>query len=144
MASAFDNLEATDADEPWHRDPTDNDLRPEFKRQSAFLAKVRKLCPAVDVVAIPNAGKSTHYERIQRWREGARAGALDLQCTWGPPATIAFLEFKNGKDDPDKNQRERLNRYFRMGHHCGVFRNEHSAIDFLRRCGAPFLDWART
>jgi hypothetical protein len=33
---------------------------------------------------------------------------------------------------PDANQRERLNLLTRQGHHCGVFRQEHSALRFLR------------
>jgi hypothetical protein len=71
-------------------------------------------------------------------REGMRAGVLDLVCTW-PGRGVAFIEFKDGKAMPDANQRERLNMLTHQGHHCGVFRQEDSAIRFLRDCGAPFI-----
>lgn len=121
----------------WHEDPRDKDPRPEDARQSAFLREARKLCPAVDIVAVPNAGRRGQKALNQRLREGLRPGALDLFATW--PGGVAFLEFKNGTDVPDANQRDRLRLYLRQGHHCGVFRQEDSAIAFLRRCGAPFL-----
>lgn len=145
--NAFANiLDDSTANEPWHRDPPDKDPRDEFARQLAFLRDAHRYCPAVDVVAIPNAGTGTDWERLRRWREGARTGALDIKASWGPPAGVAFLEFKNGTDSPSKAQRERLNRYHRMGHHCGLFRSERSAIAMLYRAGAPFLfipDWLR-
>ncbi|MBK9661479.1 MAG: hypothetical protein IPO68_16530 [Chitinophagaceae bacterium] len=61
--------------------------------------------------------------------------------TWAPTNLtpgVAFIEMKDGTKMPDQNQRDRLNLYTRQGHLCGVFRQEKSVMDFLRRHGAPF------
>jgi hypothetical protein len=135
--NAFAALLAEPAPVQWHEDPRDKDPRPEDARQSAFLREARKLCPAVDIVAVPNSGNRGQKALNQRLREGMRPGALDLFATW--PGGVAFLEFKDGSGAPDANQRDRLRLYLRQGHHCGVFRQEASAIAALRRWGAPFL-----
>lgn len=140
MVSAFAALEQRD--ESYHVDPKDKDPRSEEKRQLAFLKAVRLCCPAVDVFAVPNAAKRTQWAAMKAKREGMKAGVLDVVCTWPvTPHTTGFaaLEFKNGSEMPDANQRDRLNMYVRQGHHAGVFRNEWSALEFLRRCGAPFI-----
>lgn len=135
--SHFDALESVD-DRAWHIDPRDKDPRAEEARQSAFLRDARMLCPGVDIVAVPNAAKRSQWAANKAKREGMRAGALDLFCTW--PGGVAFIEFKDGAKMPDVNQRDRLNLYMRQGHHCGVFRQERSALAWLRDvCGAPFL-----
>jgi hypothetical protein len=136
VSTAFDHLEDV-ADEPWFIEPTDSDSTPELKRQMLFLSRLKALAPAVDAVAIPNAGKRSDWERIQRWREGARRGALDLVIAWA--TGVFFAEFKDGKGSPTPEQRERLNRYFRMGHHCGVYRKPDTLLAHLRAAGAPFL-----
>jgi hypothetical protein len=41
---------------------------------------------------------------------------------------------------PSIDQRERLNRYYRMGHHCGVYRKPDTLLAHLRDLGAPFID----
>jgi hypothetical protein len=134
-APFFDGLEEQDL--PWHIDAKDKDPRSEEKRQLAFLNAARMLCPAVAIFAVPNGGKRSQWAAMKAKREGMKAGVLDLVCTW--PGGVAFLEFKNGHDMPDANQRERLNLLTRQGHHCGVFRQEASALRFLRDCGAPFV-----
>jgi hypothetical protein len=121
----------------WHIDPRDKDPRSEEKRQLAFLRDARILCPAVDIFAVPNGIRCSTWSARKAKREGMKAGALDLVCTWN--RAVAFLEFKNGADMPDANQRERLNMYVRQGHWCGVFRQEKSALEFLRSAGAPFI-----
>ncbi len=122
---------------------TDSDPRSEIDRQQDFLSLMATIAPAVDCLAIPNAGKSSDWERVQRWKEGARAGALDLQMTW-KPARIFFAEIKNGKKGPTKAQIERLNRYHEQGHHCGLYRTADTLIAHLRAAGAPFIDrWGR-
>lgn len=125
------------ADLAWHIDPRDKDPRCEEKRQLAFLRDAKILCPAVDIFAVPNGGKRSQWAAMKAKREGMRAGALDLVCTWN--RGVAFIEFKDGTSMPDANQRERLNLYVRQGHHCGVFRQEKSALEFLRSIGAPFI-----
>lgn len=138
MNPFFNIPEADAADLPWHMDPRDKDPRPEEKRQLAFLRDCRLLCPALNVFAVPNAGKRSHWEAAKAKREGMKAGALDLVATWS--RGVAFLEFKNGSDMPDRNQREMLNRLYEQGHHCGVFRQERTALDWLRLLGVPFID----
>lgn len=124
-------------DLPWHIDPRDKDPRPEEKRQLAFLNAARMMCPAVDVFAVPNGGKRSQWAAMKAKREGMKAGVLDLVCTWN--RGVAFIEFKDGSAMPDANQRERLNMLTRQGHWCGVFRQETSALEFLRSVGAPFV-----
>lgn len=137
--NAFTALLAEQADEPWWIDPKDDDPRDELARQASFLRDARIICPAVDIFAVPNAAKRSQWAANKAAREGLRAGALDLVATWRGRG-VAFLEFKDARSMPTANQRDRLNMYTRMGHHCGVFRQEKSALDFLRRCGAPFID----
>lgn len=128
-----------EGDEAWHLDPKDSDPRDELARQAAFIRDAKIICPAVDIIAIPNAAKRTKWAAAKAKREGLTAGALDLVATWRGGG-VAFLEFKSGKTMPDANQRERLNMLVRQGHKCGVFRQEKTALEFLRQCGAPFLD----
>lgn len=134
--AAFDHLE-TQADEPWFCEPTDSDPMPELNRQVLFLSRLKILAPAVDALAIPNSGKRSDWERIQRWKEGARAGALDLIITW--KTGVFFAEFKNGKDMPTRDQCDRLNLYYRQGHGCGVYRTADTLLEHLRAAGAPFI-----
>lgn len=131
-----------EGDEPWHIDPKDNDPRDELRRQAAFLRDAKIICPGVDIFAVPNAAKRSQWAANKAKREGMTAGVLDLVATW-KGGGAAFLEFKDGKKMPDENQRERLNLLMRQGHHCGVFRQEKSALEFLRKCGAPFIDRRR-
>ena len=132
-------LEEDDRDLDWWIDPKDADPRDELARQSAFIRDANIICPAVDIFAVPNAAKRSEWAARKAKREGLKAGALDLVCTWAMGG-VAFLEFKDGVKMPDKNQRDRLNMYVRQGHLCGVFRQEKSALEFLRRHGAPFID----
>lgn len=133
-----DILAEKDGDEPWFIEAKDSNPASELQRQMTFLALLAKLGPQCDVVAIPNAGKATDWERIQRWKEGARAGALDLVVTWA--GGVFFAEFKDGKKMPTPAQRDRLNTYFRQGHGCGVFRKPETLIAHLRTAGAPIRE----
>lgn len=142
MLTAFDDLQEDDGDLGWWIDPKDVDPRSEELRQVAVLRMGRILCPAVSFVAIPNGIKRTQWEMNKALREGMKAGALDLVATWAPTNLtpgVAFIEMKDGTKMPDQNQRDRLNLYTIQGHLCGVFRQEKSVMDFLRRHGAPFL-----
>jgi hypothetical protein len=139
----FASLEAPAKNLPWHCDPRDADPRDEGARQLAALRKARIICPAVDIVAIPNAARRTRWEVQQRKKEGMKAGALDWVVTWRPrpgDRGVAFVEWKDGKDVPDPNQRDRLNMLFDRGFHVGVFRREDSFLAWLRGLGAPFVD----
>ncbi|HKR17641.1 hypothetical protein [Rhizorhapis sp.] len=140
MTDAFAALlDEDDADLDWWIDPKDTDPRDELARQSAFIRDAKILCPAVNIFAVPNAAKRSQWAARKAKREGLTAGVLDLVCTWHCGG-VAFLEFKDGTKMPDANQRDRLNMYTRQGHLCGVFRQEKSALDFLMRSGAPFID----
>lgn len=139
MTGFFDDLEEL-TDAPWFLEPRDDDPAPEFDRQRAFVNQMARIAPSIDVLAIPNAGKSSDWERLRRHAEGARRGALDLIITWN--RGVMFAEFKDGKGMPTKDQRERLNRYYRQGHHCGVYRKPETLIAHLRSLGAPFLSGA--
>jgi hypothetical protein len=134
----LDALEDT-TDEPWHVDPKDKMTVSEIERQTKFVQWMAKHARGVDVLAIPNAGKATSWERLQRYREGARAGALDLIITW--PGGVCFAEFKAGTTMPTPAQRERLNMYYRMGHHTGVFRTGGRLVSYLRSVGCPVPVW---
>jgi hypothetical protein len=134
--NAFDHLEES-GDLPWFIDPKDKDPRSEDARQAAFLRDAKIICPAVNIFAVPNGAKRTQWEVNKAKREGMKSGALDLVATWD--RGVAFLEFKDGQKPPTPNQRDQLNTLFRQGHHCGVFRQERSALEFLRSCGAPFI-----
>lgn len=134
---AFANLVEEEADLPWHIDPRDKDPRSEEKRQAAFLRLAKRLCPAVLIFAVPNGGKRTMWEAGKAKREGMKSGALDLVATWN--RGVAFIEFKDGSTMPTPNQREMLNTLYRQGQHCGVFRQEESALEWLRSVGAPFV-----
>ncbi|ODP39271.1 hypothetical protein [Sphingomonas turrisvirgatae] len=139
----FAALETPLTDEPWHIDPRDRDPRSEDERVAAALRMAHMICPAVDIVAIPNAGRRSRWEANARKREGMKAGALDWVVTWRPhlgDRGVAYVEWKDGTGTPDANQRDRLNMLFRMGHHVGVFRREDSFFAWLRALGAPFVD----
>ncbi|WP_447724596.1 hypothetical protein [Sphingomonas koreensis] len=139
----FAALESPLQDLPWHIDCRDKDPRDEGARQLATLKRARMICPAVDIVAIPNAARRTRWEVQQRKKEGMKAGALDWVVTWRPKPGdrgVAFVEWKDGKEAPDQNQRDRLNMLFERGFHVGVFRREDSFFAWLRALGAPFVD----
>lgn len=145
--SILDDMPADDFDEPdedWFIEKKDRDPKPELKRQQAFLSMLARQAPSVSAFAVPNAGKRSDWERIQRWKEGARAGTLDLVVHWRPTRPddrgVFFPEWKNGDDMPTRAQRDRLNQLFRQGHGCGVYRRPETLIAHLRDAGAPFLD----
>lgn len=128
-------------DEDWHFDVPDRDPRTELQRVQVFTNHLAKHAPSIAVFAVPNAGRSSDWERLQRWREGARAGVPDLVVAWkgadGP--RVAFMEWKDGKSGPSDKQRAWLNFLHRQGQLCGVFRQPESAVAWLKRQGAPFL-----
>jgi hypothetical protein len=130
----WDDLE-DGPDAPWHVDPKDSDPATEEHRQRVFLRDVAKVAPSLIVWAVPNAGKRTSWEVGKAKREGMVSGALDLTIAWNHG--VAFIEFKAGSTAPTANQRIMLNRLYRAGHHCGVFRTSTSLIGWLKDRGAP-------
>lgn len=143
-ASAFLDVPEDDfdrPDEPWFIEPKDHDPRSETKRQQAFLSALARQAPGCSAFAVPNAGKRSDWERLQRHREGARAGVPDLIITWNHG--IFFAEFKDGQKSATREQRDRLNTLYRQGFRCGVYRNGETLLHHLREAGAPFLGEAR-
>lgn len=143
LAAFADILAENGEDEPWFIEAKDSNPASELQRQMTFLSMMAQLGPTCDVLAIPNAGKASDWERIQRWKEGARAGALDLLITWHvnlPGHGVFLAEMKNGKSLPTPAQRDRLNRYYRQGHGCGVYRKPETLIAHLRDAGAPIRE----
>jgi hypothetical protein len=132
------------ADEPWFIEEKDRNPASELQRQTSFLALLARLAPAVDALAIPNAGKSTDWERVQRWKEGARRGALDLVITWQPTRAgdrgVFFAEWKNGTETahtgPARSAQPLLPP---TAFNCGVYRKPETLIEHLRVAGAPFI-----
>lgn len=139
MATAFD-LPADDFDAPdenWFIEPKDKDPRDEFARQSAFVNFMRKHSSAI-VYAVPNGARLSTWQKLRRWREGAVAGALDLEIKWAPGRCFV-AEFKDGRGMPDRDQRDMLNRLYRAGVPCGVYRTAEVLVEHLRALGCPFL-----
>ena len=137
MSDLLLNLPEDVRDEDWFIEPRDRSPENEFQRQKRFLRDLKKFAPAIDAFAVPNAGKSTEWERIRRWNEGARSGVLDLVITWN--RGVMFAEFKDKDGMPTPAQRERLNLHYRQGHHCGVYRKPETLLAHLFELGAPFL-----
>lgn len=125
-------------DEPWFVEKKDRDPRSEFTRQNAFVNHMRRLAPAVIVYAVPNGARLSDWQKLRRWGEGAVAGALDLEIKW-KPGRCFVAEFKDGKGMPDKAQRDMLNRLYRAGVPCGVYRSKETLMQHLRAAGAPFI-----
>lgn len=135
--SFFDDLEATE-ERLYHVDPRDKDPRSEEKRQLAFRRLAKMLCPAVHITPLLNDARRTRWEIAKAQRLGMTAGEPDLELTW-PGRGIAWMEFKSGVGSVSPAQHERLNMLVRMGHRVGVFRQEKSALEWLKSLGAPFV-----
>jgi hypothetical protein len=136
-AAPFSDLEdATEA--LYYIEPKDRDPRLEEARQMAFRREAKKLCPTVRVCAVPNAGKRTQWEAAKAKREGLTAGIPDCICLW-LGGGIAWIEFKAADTMPSPAQHEFLNALVRQGHNAAVFRQELTALRWLKSLGAPFL-----
>lgn len=110
----------------------------ELEIQTVFRARARMRCPAVRVVAIPNAAARGQKGLNQARREGAAWGFPDVMCLW--EGGIAFVEFKAAKGKVAEHQAEWLDRLVAMGFPATVSRDPDHALEFLRGAGAPFID----
>jgi len=123
----------------FHYDPpsvADPD-KSEAKIQAAMHARLKNVAPGIYVFAVPNGGRRSDWEHLQRWREGARKGASDLVLVW--PKVTAFVEVKNAKGALSPDQISFLNRMHNMGHPAGCFRSADTLENWLRSLGAPFI-----
>jgi hypothetical protein len=112
--------------------------RSELAIQTLFRSRARILCPAVAIIAIPNAAKRTQWAAMQAKREGLATGFPDVLCFWKGPG-IAAIEFKSAKGRLSDNQAEWLDRLTEIGIPATVSRDPDHALEFLRAAGAPFI-----
>lgn len=110
----------------------------EIQIVTLFRSRCRTLCPAVSVVAVPNAAKRSQWAAMQAKREGMATGFPDILCFWKGPG-IAAIEFKAGKGKLSDNQAEWIDRLSEIGIPVTVSRDADHAIEFLRSVGAPFI-----
>lgn len=116
---------------PFHVDrrdaSNDND---EASIQALFRSRMRNLAPQVFLVAVPNAGKRTAWERRQRSREGMVPGFPDMLAMFD--GRTAALEFKSGTGSLSNVQIDTLNRLASQDFPVGVFRSADTAVEWLR------------
>lgn len=111
----------------------------EIEIQTLFRNRARMVCPAVRIVAVPNAGKRTAWAARQVKREGLAKGFPDVICLW-PGNGFAAIEFKAAKGKISVDQEEWIDAIAAMGFPVTVSRGAEHAIEFLREAGAPFID----
>jgi hypothetical protein len=116
-------------------EPRDKQSATELQRQQTFLAMLKRCAPSVFAMAMPNAGKRSDWERVQRWKEGAVKGAPDLVCCWN--YGTAWLEFKSGTGALSSAQKDLLNRLHAIGHRVAMVRRPETALRLLAEWGAP-------
>jgi hypothetical protein len=116
----------------------------ELSIQAKFIGRMKNLAPQVRIVATPNGGNRTAWEKMRAKREGMWRGWPDLACHWsnGIDANAVpgwvHLEFKARDGKLEVDQIEALNWLHRHGFACGVFRSVETAVEFVRKQGAPF------
>ena len=139
MTHAFsdiaDDLDALDAAPAFFQEPRDKNPASEQQRQATFLALLKSCAPGVFTMALPNGGKRSDWERLQRWKEGAVRGAPDLVCCWN--YGTAWLEWKSGTGTLSPAQKELLNRLHNLGHRVAMVRKPETALRLLAEWGAP-------
>lgn len=116
----------------------------ELAIQTRFRSRMKMLAPTVRLVATPNAGKRTAWAAMKAKQEGMSKGFPDLAAYWANgrgdnavPGT-AYLEFKAKGGALSVEQVDWMNWLHMSGFPCGVFNSVDSAVEFLRRAGAPF------
>lgn len=134
--AAIDALESPlKADPRFTIEPKDRLPGSEIERQTTFLGMLRMVGPSVMVWAVPNGHNRGLKDRVKAKKEGLKAGVPDLTVVWNHGT--AFIEFKDGKGNPDANQIDLLNYLQDAGHHCAVVRTPEFAIELLGIWGAP-------
>lgn len=131
MSDPFPRHEDIDAPPEFFIAPPDSDPASEYARQRAIVAAASSR--GLFVRAIPQAGKASDWQRLQRWREGARAGFPDLFLAWRTGVYLA--EIKDGRGRPDKRQTATLNVIHSLGIPCGVHRSWATLAGELRKAG---------
>lgn len=111
--------------------------RTELQIQTLFRGRARMHCPAVQIVAVPNAGKRGQWAMNQALREGMRSGFPDIMC-FAPGGRIAFIEFKAEKGVVDPKQRAWIEWLNASGFPAAICRDPDDALRFLEANGFPF------
>lgn len=114
----------------FHQDARHKGEQSEMAIQTTFRGRMKVMAPAIMLVAVPNAGKRTAWERTQRAKEGMLAGFPDMIALYA--GRTAYLEFKTGDGALSANQVEVLNRLSRMDFPVGVFRSADTAVEWLQ------------
>jgi hypothetical protein len=95
-------------------------------------------CPAVQIVAVPNAGRRGQKAMNQALREGMRSGFPDIMCfTHGSRA--AFIEFKSATGRIDPAQVAWIEWLNAAGFPAIVCRDPDDGLRFLEANGFPFV-----
>ena len=110
----------------------------EIEIVTLFRSRCRILCPAVSVIAVPNAAKRSQWEAQRAKREGLATGFPDVLCFWKGRG-VAAIEFKSDTGRLSPAQVEWLARLRDMDVPCIVSRDADHALEFLRSVGAPFI-----
>lgn len=112
----------------------------EIAIQTLFRSRARIMCPAVALVAVPNGTYiASRAGRAKAQREGLSAGFPDIAAFW-PGGGTALLEFKAKNGRISEQQQMWMERLVSFNLLAGVFRHPDTALDALRRWGAPFID----
>lgn len=115
---------------PFHVDPRDTSSdKDELAIQVGFRSKMRILAPRVMLFGIPNAGRRSAWETMQRGREGLVPGFPDMGAIFD--GRVVFLEFKTGTGALSNQQIDTLNRLVSLNIPVGVFRSAESAVAWL-------------
>jgi len=126
----------------YHYDlPKVADSGEEFSIQVRLRRRMADIAPKVRLVATPNGGQRSAWSAMRVKAEGLQPGFPDLTALWAGGG-VAFLEIKDHDGALDGKQIDWLNWLHLAGFPCGCFRSVDTAVAFLQRAGAPFLDAA--
>jgi hypothetical protein len=117
--------------------PAQADSGTEIQIQGRFRSRMKSLAPQVKIVAVPNGGKRTAWEKLAASREGLTVGFPDVIVLWD--GGCCFMEMKQRTGSLSPAQIDNLNWLARNGFACGVFRSVDTAVAFVKAQGAPFL-----
>jgi hypothetical protein len=117
----------------------------EHALQVRLRGRMRIVAPGVKLVAASNGAKMSAWSALQMKAEGMSKGYPDLVALWsngsGENAVpgIAYLELKKRGGSLRPEQIYWLNWLHNAGFPCGCFRSVETAVEFLRRAGAPIM-----
>lgn len=128
-----------------HDENSAADAGDEHALQVRLRGRVRILAPSIRLVSASNGAKMSAWSAMQMKAEGMSKGYPDLVALWcngsGEAAVpgMAFLELKKRGGSLRPEQVSWLNWLHQSGFPCGCFRSVDTAIEFLRKTGAPFV-----